>query len=572
MKRFLALIMAAAIVLTVTGCGGKKSESSVEMDTSYLNLDSELPIVKKGENKTLKVAINMYSDSGDADTQWFYDFVEKEMNIKLDVTKLSSAGSEQIMLMFASGDLPDVIIGSNLSPTSLMKYGSSEEMLLNLEPYITEKLTPNIYNLFKENPSYKEAVCDTEGKIWSLGYINNTKDRGQISRAFLNYDWMDEASAKTPETLDEFIALMKKFKSRGGDIVPMGGSFENSNPMLIILNSMGYLTEDPQGTTIAKRNGKYVLPVADRECYGNYIKTFKQLYDDGIIDKNFFTLSASQVRSNIAGGKCGYIATAPFSYITDYTSWWGAQPLTSQYNKKAQWPQSSAALTCGGLVVSADSQCKELAMRFADWFFGNDGKNYNLSTNGPANSQTDYIYNKTVTGYDIDKNTFEISFPDYDKNVTKYSSKNDYLGKEVYLWGYRILGLGICKKTTNIDAYQYGYKPEEIKNTYPDVSAKGIQGEFRKKTTNGEMHFRSAMEDTMVPYVSSDYIPNVYLEPDTANDIANLLTIVREYATEETAKFVTGRRPLSELDDYFNTIEKLGSKDVVKAYSDYFKK
>ena len=52
--------------------------------------------------------------------------------------------------------------------------------------------------------------------------------------------------------------------------------------------------------------------------------------------------------------------------------------------------------------------------------------------------------------------------------------------------------------------------------------------------------------------------------------MGNLATVLREYARTESAKFITGARPLSELDDYFDQMEALGALDFVKVYQDYY--
>ena len=270
-KRIFAAALAVLMLLGMTACKpNEDSKPSGPRELDWLNTDGTLPIVKEGVEKTLKIAITMYSDSGDADSQWFYQFIEKEMNINLEVTKIS--GSEQVSLMLADGDLPDIIIGGGFGTADLMNLGAVEEMFADLAPYITEKGTPNLYKLFNENPQYKAAVADQDGHIWSLGYINDTTDRGQISRAFINYEWLEDAGLETPKTLDEFVNMLHAFKKRGGDVVPMGGSWNSNNPSLILLNAFGYLTEDPQGFGISLRNGEVVLPVADREAYGEYLK------------------------------------------------------------------------------------------------------------------------------------------------------------------------------------------------------------------------------------------------------------------------------------------------------------
>ena len=569
-KIMISLALAIVMLMSMTACGGDGSGSQTDNgDLSWLNTDGSLPIVKEGTEKTLKIAVQMYSDSGDADSQWFYQFVENEMNINLEIQKISS--SEQISLMLADGDLPDIIIGGGFGAADLMNIGSVEGMFADLAPYITETGTPNLYKLFADHPEYKAAVADTEGHIWSLGYINDTADRGQISRAFINYEWLEDAGLDTPATLDEFVDMLRAFKKRNADVVPMGGSWSSNNPCLILLNAFGYLTEDPQGFGISLRDGKVVMPVADREVYGEYLKLMNTLYTEGLIDANFFTTDAATSRAIIAAGRSGYIANAPFSFMTNYSDWWGAQPLTSQYNATQQWPEGNAALTCGGFVVSAKSKNIELAMAFADWFFDPTGVNYNMSVNGPAATQTDYIYGGNVNGFEVDAESFAVHFPDYENNISNYSSKNDYLGKEVYLWGYRILGLGLGNVSSNLDAVQYGFTADQIVNNYPDVSDPAIQGQLRKQTEgDGEMNFRAALEDTMVPFVTEGYPGKVYLDSETAMQVSNLMMIIREYATQETAKFITGRKSFDELDNYFNEIERLGASKVVQIYADYY--
>lgn len=569
-KRILCVMMVAVLLLSMAACGGSGDQTGSNDVGDWLNTDGSLPIVKEGVEKTLTVAIHqMYSDSGDPETQWFYQFIEEEMNINLEVQKISS--SEQLSLMLADGDLPDVIIGGGFGTADLMYYGQNEGYFADLAPYITETGTPNLHKLFSEHPEYKTAISDTEGHVWSLGYINNTADRGQISRAFINYEWLEDAALATPATLDEFLNMLREFKKRGDDIVPMGGSWNSNNPCLVVLNAFGYLTEDPQGFGISLRDGKVVLPVADREVYGEYLKFMNTLYTESLIDPNFFTTDPTTSRAIIAAGRTGFISNAPFSFVTNYDQWWGAQPLTSAYDSTAQWPEGNAAMTAGGFVVNAESENIELAMAFADWFFDPTGVNYNMSVNGPAATQTDYIYGGNVNGFAINEETFAVTFPDYENDTSSYSSKNDYLGKEVYLWGFRILGLGIGNVSSNLDAVQYGYTADQIVDKYPDVSAPGIQGELRHQTKgDGEMNFRAALEDTMVPYVVKGYPGKVYLDADTATRMGNLMMIIREYATQESAKFITGKKSFDELDTYFDEIERLGALEVVQTYAEYY--
>ena len=288
----ISLVLASIMLLSLVACGGgggAMHQNNGPRDLEWLNLESALPIVKEGTQKTLEVAVVMNGNVGAAEDKWFYEFIEKEMNINLEITKLSG-GAEQLTLLFADGDLPDVIIGANMSEAQLMRYGADEGMLQNLKAYITPELTPNLYKLYSEHPEYKEAIADQDGNIWSLGYVGGTTKAGNISRAFINYEWLERAGLETPTTLDEFVDMLRAFKKFGGDVTPMGGSWTAENPLLILLNAFGYMTESAIGMDIALRNGEIVLPVADREVYGEYLKLLNQLYTEGLIHKNFFTM------------------------------------------------------------------------------------------------------------------------------------------------------------------------------------------------------------------------------------------------------------------------------------------
>ena len=74
----------------------------------------------------------------------------------------------------------------------------------------------------------------------------------------------------------------------------------------------------------------------------------------------------------------------------------------------------------------------------------------------------------------------------------------------------------------------------------------------------------------MVPYVVKGYPGKVYLDADTATRMGNLMMIIREYATQESAKFITGKKSFDELDTYFDEIERLGALEVVQTYAEYY--
>lgn len=580
-KRYIALALAAATLLATVGCGNQaveKEESTADStqvsseskasseeqeevnELAWLNSSDTLPLVQEGTKKTLSIYANVSNASVDPEDVWMYQFVEKEMNIDLEVTFMDGNNkTELISLAFASGDLPDIIIGGEFTANDLIRYGSVEGQIIDLAPYM-ETYMPNLTALLEKYPEFAAPITDGEGHVWSTGNINNPSGRGNIIRAFANYDWLETCSRELPTTLDEFLETLRAFKEMDPECTPLGGTNGWWSPGAYILNAFGYLTTDERGLSMAMRDGKPVLPVADREAYGAYLEFMKTLYEEGLIHPDFFTMSADSMKALKSEGKVGYMFQAPFLYMSDFSSWWGAEPLTSEYNDTKQWPAALSTSSLGKVVVTSSCEEPELAATFIDYFYDYD--HYILSAVGPTTEQTEYHYEGFGDnfGWHFD-DAYTRVLDEYELNKDKYSIKNDYLYKNIQLWANPSFGL---TAVLDPDAFDPGTAGD------PDTSMEDTSV-LRKEITNGQKHFEIALQETMGEYVTTDLYPiAVYLDAATSEEMNNLLVVIQEYANQEAAKFITGARSLDELDAYFDEIEALGAAEYVQVYTDYY--
>ena len=582
-KKVIAALLSVGMILSVVACGtteqgsteqkvsseAKPSESaaSEEVKTdelAWLDRSGNLPLVKEGTDKSLTIAVRMRNDSGDPEDTWAYQFMTEIMNIDVEIIKFTDQNAaEYRSLTFADGELPDIIIGGGLSAGDLVKYGAVEGQLLDLAPYIEDGYMPNVAKLY-ENETYKSAVTDLDGHIYSLGYINDPTDKGQLSRAYIRYDWLEEDNLEVPTTLDDFVDMLRVFKKRGDDVYPLGGAYNASNPCVILLSAFGYNTPNAKGTDLATRNGKVVLPIADREAYGAYLTTMNTLYEEGLINPDFYTIDANSSNAVISSGKSGFVAEAPGLFMNEFNLWWGAKPLTSEYNDTQLWPASTSTLSIGGVVVSAECEEIELALAFIDWFYEPTSQNYTMMMEGPASNQTEYLLGEP--GFEINPETNAMHYPNLD--TAKYKNKSEYVSKKMSLWNYRTFGLGVAD---TFYVYQ-GMAGADLVDIYPERSPEKDDYDLRNIVSDLDTHFRLANEDTLAPHVEVGIVPkNIYLDAETTAYVTDLLTVVREYGEQESAKFVTGARPLSELDAYFDEIEKLGALEIVEIYSKHYK-
>ena len=141
MKRWLTCLVALVLALALLVPALAETEYP-----DYLNLESQDPIIKEGaEAPKPKWMIVQDSTAGKWEDLWICRYFRERYNIEFDVESiLNTALSERKSLMFATGDLPDMMTGFGFSTAEILRYGQQEGMLLPMDEYFSETLTPNI--------------------------------------------------------------------------------------------------------------------------------------------------------------------------------------------------------------------------------------------------------------------------------------------------------------------------------------------------------------------------------------------------------------------------------------------
>ena len=69
--------------------------------------------------------------------------------------------------------------------------------------------------------------------------------------------------------------------------------------------------------------------------------------------------------------------------------------------------------------------------------------------------------------------------------------------------------------------------------------------------------------ETWSKYATSIRLPKAYLDSDNTALSTDYATAINTFVTTESVNFITGKRPLSELDDYFAELKKLGVEEYI---------
>jgi putative aldouronate transport system substrate-binding protein len=91
--------------------------------------------------------------------------------------------------------------------------------------------------------------------------------------------------------------------------------------------------------------------------------------------------------------------------------------------------------------------------------------------------------------------------------------------------------------------------------------------------TNGNNYFGQTWRDKVQPYTTDPFPAFLYLSPQDTARRSDLATVLDNYVRSESAKFITGANPLSNIDKYYSDLNALGFKEYqdfsVKAYNSY---
>ena len=582
MKKLLCMLLSLVMIAAVfAGCAGSgkqssetQSESSQPSEASqdsgessepdspypdYLNLDSYYPLVKEGNDITIKVATLQADGYGTSnpDDYWFFAWIQQKMNITFDTTMIPvSSWEERKPLMFAGGDLPDLMLCMGFTTSDLVTYGESSHQLLDWTPYLNEDIMPTLCAWFDYYPTFRAAVSNSNGGMYSLPTSSRESDLGgTAARYFISTKWLEEAGIAAPGTLDEFVDMLREFKTLYPDSIPLGGGYGTNapNPCLAVFNALGYITNDPLGISPAIREGQVVIPAAD-EYYRNFLETMKTLYDEELVSKDMFTMYEDQFKALALENKFGAFGDVPYLYLPDtWNEWESLSPLTSDVNSVKQWYNSDFFRT-GQFAINADTAYPELLCRLGDWFFTDDGCVY--AWGGPQKDSEETL--GMTGGWFINE---EKVFKQQDVLDEKYPNNWEYYLNVCYPNG-NFAGIGNTS-SFSLENQETFYNIKWERGGYPDY-ARPLD------PTTGDGFFRISQLEKLSDYVVEGYPTKVFFTDEINTRISDLTTIIKSYVTTETAKFITGQRPLDDFDKYIEELKGIGVDEYLGYYADYY--
>lgn len=363
MKRALAIILSAVLLIGASGCGKKEvakiGDGSQEL-TIYMHFfgycvyNEQWPIFKKAEELT-------------------------GVKLKGTASETVSDSNQAWGTMIVGKSLPDIIHASRSKLTTFAQDGG----LIPLEDYL-DKYAPNIKQFFAENPEAKKLAVANDGHIYFIpGSLSGTTEGGLPSRGwFIRKDWLNKLGLEVPKTVDELYNVLTAFKTKD----PNGNGQADEIPYFVrekgvegLFQLFGaeytwYISSD--GT---KKYGKI------EESYKEAVKKIAKWYKEGLIDQEIYS-RGQNAREQLLSANLGGMTHDWFSttgkyndtYANTITGFeWGPIMPPADINGVVKEVDARSPFHDFGWGISKDCKDPETAVKYFDFWMSEKGRELN---------------------------------------------------------------------------------------------------------------------------------------------------------------------------------------------------
>lgn len=396
-KKLVALLLSLALVLSLGACGGNggsstSSEASPSSTTEESGAAAEsgdesqaetaetgefqLPIVD--EPTTLSYFVADDSNAAIMTTDWndneFYQEMERRTGVHLEFEMVSSADYQtNFNLMIASGNLADMIYVGASYYAEGVDAAIDDGYFLDLTDLVDEYM-PNYERIRTSDVQYELLSTTDSGRLGAVYELRQSK-QGPWLGLWIRQDWLDDLNLDTPVTFDDYHEVLTAFKNEKGATAPLilnfsgsDGEFGTMSGGLNVLNSW-------QLDETGKVNfGPYM------DAWKEYVTIMHQWYTEGLIDPDFMaTDERTADMAKVVTGASGLFAAL-------YT-------MPSVYEAASEDPNMNLApvnppvmnegdeghirlrdsYTSGNTAISADSENWEVALRWLDYLYTEEG-------------------------------------------------------------------------------------------------------------------------------------------------------------------------------------------------------
>lgn len=520
MKKLLVfgLVLFVLVASPLVATGDKEAKPQTPASSVSMN-PTGFPIV----NEPVQFRVFGVRDQNQADwknVKMLSDY-RVRTNVDMIYQEVPTQGfDEKKSLLFASNDLPDLFIRSMLNPVEIAKYGMESGQLIPLNELI-EKYAPNFMAIIEKHPHIRSAITSADGNIYALPELDLSNTGRMGFKQWINKEWLKKLGLEPPKTTDELVTVLRAFRDKD----PNGNGLKDEIPLGIREASSIYVLGGAFGLqyqmkeTVNIENGKVHFWLKD-DRFKTYLQFLNQLYSEDLLWKDYYKRDLPSWRSNLSNARFGAFYM-PYSdvFLNVEDQFIGYTPLIGPYGDQLWSDANSGILQIGAFAISNIATNPEVAVRWVDYFYSEEGSLY--------------------WRYGIEGDTYY----------------RDEQGNPVFMDSILKDPRGFMTALGEINLVPGGAFPHLITNDTDGVVASALTKEV------------SAM---MVPYLPE----NVYLQPnftqDESEEYVAIVQDLHKYRDEAVTKFILGEWSFNRWDEYCSTLDKIGLPRLEQLYQQAF--
>ena len=475
-----------------------------------------LPIVN--ERESFSYLIDDSSDLSRLEEWPIIRMMEDESNVHVEwMIFPHEVAMERKNILINTGEYPDVIGGWLISRGDVVRYGASEGIFIPLER-LFEEHAPNIMEAIN-SPGVRAEMTLTNGHIYSPPYM---VDSPTVSNGpWIYQPWLDALGLQMPKTTDELTEVLRAFRDndpngngRPQDVIPFGVRGDQIGWAMAFF---GYPVIEGDGDMFVLVNGTPTF-AATMDFYKDAIKFFAGWFAEGIMDPELFTQDIDMMRGkgrtelptygSIVSYFPGDISPGPDENdlpirMAEYVP---IPPLTNPQGNTPHWRRSSygSYVFTNQVVVTDNASNPETIVR---WF--------------------DYLYSP------------EISIQ--------------------YSWG--VLGIELENVSPGVYTHMEESLLEDGLFRHIGAMPRFVRpGTELLRSPGDQIAFETTENmDRVWANNITEMIPGLWLDADTAAEIATTRTDIRSYIIQKRAEWISGVADIdAEWDAYVEQIDRLG--------------
>ena len=368
MKRLRAIAAAAALCAVLSACGGNQTtgSGSINLDQYPIKTDVKLTYWMGLNTNVSSTASNL------GETRYAQE-LQKRTGVTVEyIHPALGQEAENFSLMIASNDLPDIVEYGWFGALGGASTSIADKIIYDLTPMM-EQYAPNLTAYLKKNPEVEKLVKTDLGEYYTFPNLRSGDKLTLTTGPILRKDWLDELNAEARATIDEWEALLRRFRDEKGATAPFAINKVNKSLLFSMMNAAYDFYVD---------NGQMKYGPAEPD-FKEALVTLNRWFSEGLLDNNYAMTDTNLLDSNMLSGKSGATLGGGGGDMGKWLETKAGDPSYSlmavPYPEKTKGVQNRyipvgiryAAWNCASITTA----CKypELACKYLDYSYGEEG-------------------------------------------------------------------------------------------------------------------------------------------------------------------------------------------------------